>query len=62
LNAFGYMANAQQSAAALQGIRLLISVIPAVAAAGLILVFRYYIIDEALLQRIHAELAERQRQ
>lgn len=62
LNAFGYMANAQQSAAALQGIRLLISVIPAVAAAGLILVFRYYIIDEALLQRIHAELADRQRQ
>ncbi len=62
LTAFGYVANAQQSLAALQGIRLLISIIPAVAAAGLILVFRYYIIDEALLQRIHADLAERQRQ
>jgi len=62
LTAFGYVANAQQSLATLQGIRLLISIIPAVAAAGLILVFRYYIIDEALLQRIHADLAERQRQ
>jgi GPH family glycoside/pentoside/hexuronide:cation symporter len=61
LNAFGYVANAQQSVAALNGIRLLMSIIPAVAAAGLILVFRFYILDAVLLQKIHTELAERQR-
>jgi GPH family glycoside/pentoside/hexuronide:cation symporter len=59
LNAFGYVPNAAQSVAALQGIRLLISVIPAIAVCLMIAVFHFYRLDEALLKRIQTELQGR---
>ncbi len=61
LNLFGYIPNAVQSETALQGIRLLISVIPAIAAILLIIVFRFYPLNELLLNRIQVELDQRRK-
>jgi len=58
---FGYTANVAQTAQALFGIRLLISVFPAVAALLLIIVVRFYPLDEAHLREIEQDLAERRR-
>jgi len=57
---FGYTANIAQSAETLLGIRLLISVLPAITAILAIVVFRFYKIDEQLIERIQQELKSRQ--
>ena len=59
LNIFGYQANVAQSAEALSGITLLMSVFPAVAALAAIIVFRFYVLDEEFLRRIEHDLIER---
>lgn len=59
LAAFGYVPNAIQTAESLLGIRLVISVLPAVAAILAIVVFVLYPIDAALLRRIETDLRER---
>jgi glycoside/pentoside/hexuronide:cation symporter, GPH family len=60
LNAYGYIAHAQQSEAALHGIRMLISIYPALACLIIIVVFQFYILKEPFLQKIHRELATKQ--
>jgi glycoside/pentoside/hexuronide:cation symporter, GPH family len=55
----GYVANAQQTPEALEGIRLLISVFPAAAALLSVLVFRFYTLDGQLLDRIERDLTTR---
>ena len=57
---FGYTANIAQSAETLLGIRLLISVLPAITAILAIVIFRFYKIDEQLIGRIQQELKNRQ--
>lgn len=57
---FGYTANVTQSAETLFGIRLLISVLPAITAILAIVVFRFYKIDEQLIERIQQDLKNRQ--
>jgi GPH family glycoside/pentoside/hexuronide:cation symporter len=59
LMAFGYVANATQTAQALLGIRLLMSLIPAATALLVLILFQLYHIDETLLTRIERELAQR---
>ncbi len=59
LNAFGYVPNVAQADSALQGIRLLISVFPAIAACILIVVFHFYKLDEVFLNKIQTELNQR---
>ena len=59
LTSVGYVANAAQTEGSLLGIRLLISLIPAVVALIAMGVFRLYTLDEALLERIGADLAEK---
>jgi glycoside/pentoside/hexuronide:cation symporter, GPH family len=61
LTMFGYAANAAQSVESLEGIRLLISVIPAIAAILAIGVFRFYGIDDRLVERMHQELSARKK-
>jgi GPH family glycoside/pentoside/hexuronide:cation symporter len=61
LTMFGYVANVAQSEESLLGIRLLISVIPAIAALLAIAVFRFYSIDERLLERIEMDLSVRKK-
>jgi len=58
---FGYAANVAQTAEALLGIRLLISVFPAVAALLLIIVVRFYPLDEERLREIEQDLLERRK-
>jgi len=55
------VANVVQSEDSLLGIKLLISVIPAIAALMAIAVFRFYSIDEQLLERIQMELSVRKK-
>ncbi len=59
LTIFGYTANVAQTAHTLQGIRLLISILPAGVALLALGVFAFYRIDEAFLERIRLELASR---
>jgi Na+/melibiose symporter-like transporter len=59
LTFFGYVANVEQSAAALFGIRLLISVLPAAAYVLAIAVFPFYRIDQRMLATIQKDLALR---
>jgi glycoside/pentoside/hexuronide:cation symporter, GPH family len=65
LAGFGYvaategLAEATQSAGAVQGIRLLISLIPAGVAVLMLVAFYFYTLDEAQLTRIEADLAQR---
>lgn len=53
---FGYVANVEQTVAALLGIRLLISVFPAAVGIALLLVFRLYRLNEETLGRIERDL------
>ncbi len=59
LMAFGYVANAAQTPDALLGIRLLMSLVPAVTALLILALFQLYRVDEALLARIERDLADR---
>jgi len=65
LAAFGYIAAggatvAHQSATVLQGIRLLISIVPAAVALVTCVMFLFYTLDEQRLVQIEADLAARQ--
>jgi GPH family glycoside/pentoside/hexuronide:cation symporter len=57
LMAFGYAANVPQTPEALLGIRLLMSLFPALTALVLIILFQFYRIDEGLLTRIEDDLS-----
>jgi GPH family glycoside/pentoside/hexuronide:cation symporter len=59
LMAFGYVANVEQTAESLLGIRLLISVFPAVAALVGLVAFHFYPLTENTLENIKEELATR---
>lgn len=59
LYAFGYIPNVAQTDSALHGIRLLISVFPAIAACILMIVFHFYMLDEEYLKKIQTELNQR---
>lgn len=59
LTIFGYTANAVQSTHALDGIRLLISVLPAIVALLALVVFSFYKLDENFLKQIQQELQDR---
>jgi GPH family glycoside/pentoside/hexuronide:cation symporter len=56
---FGFQANVAQTAFSLLGIRLIISLIPAVVALLAVLALSFYAIDETLQKQISADLAER---
>jgi GPH family glycoside/pentoside/hexuronide:cation symporter len=56
---FGFKANAVQTEATQNGIRLLISVIPAVGSALAAATACFYTLDEPLMKRIEADLAKR---
>jgi GPH family glycoside/pentoside/hexuronide:cation symporter len=56
---FGYVANVDQGEAALFGIRMLFSVIPAVVALLLLIAFQYYPLNGDKLREIEAELDAR---
>ncbi|MCC6396387.1 MAG: MFS transporter [Bacteroidetes bacterium] len=56
LTAFGYVANVGQTAEALDGIRILISILPAGAAAVALIVFAFYPLNDALLHAISRDL------
>ncbi len=58
LMAFGYVANVTQAPEALLGIRLLMSLFPALTAVALIILFQFYRIDERLLARIEEDLTK----
>jgi GPH family glycoside/pentoside/hexuronide:cation symporter len=57
LAAFHYLPNQVQSPDALLGIRLLMSLFPAVVAVAIIVLMRFYRLDTALLARIETDLA-----
>jgi GPH family glycoside/pentoside/hexuronide:cation symporter len=59
LTLFGYVANAEQSPETLTGIRLLISVLPALAAIAAIGVLRFYPIDARMAAQITTDLKSR---
>ncbi len=59
LNIFGYQANVAQSAEALEGIKLMISVGPALIGILGMIALRFYPVDEVLLQKIQMELTNR---
>ncbi len=59
LTAYGYVANVGQTPETLIGIRLLVSVFPAIAAALAILVFAFYPINDAMLHTIGEDLKKR---
>ena len=58
---FGFVANEVQSDSAILGIKLMFSVFPAVMAVIVALSVYFYRIDDARLQQIEKELAERRR-
>lgn len=59
LTIFGYTANVAQSFHTLNGIRLLISVLPAIVALLALVVFSFYKLDESFLKQIQQELQDR---
>lgn len=61
LTVFGYVAHATQTAEALLGIRLLMSLFPALIALALIVLFQFYRIDKKLLARIEDDLAKQRK-
>lgn len=61
LTIFGYVAHATQTAEALLGIRLLMSLFPALIALALIVLFQFYRIDKKLLARIEDDLAKQRK-
>lgn len=58
LMAFGYVANTVQTTSSLLGIRLLMSLFPALAALLIIVLFQFYRIDEKLLAKIEGDLSK----
>lgn len=56
---FGYVANIEQTAGALMGIRLLFSLIPAGVGVLLFIVFQFYKLDESQMARIEVDLKTR---
>jgi GPH family glycoside/pentoside/hexuronide:cation symporter len=58
---FGFKANVIQTEATQNGIRLLISVIPAVGSALAALTALFYTLDEPLMKKIEQELTERKK-
>jgi GPH family glycoside/pentoside/hexuronide:cation symporter len=56
---YGFQANVTQTAGSLLGIRLLVSVIPAVASILAVVAICFYAINENLQQQISTDLAER---
>jgi GPH family glycoside/pentoside/hexuronide:cation symporter len=56
---YGFQANVAQTVGSLLGIRLLVSIIPAIASLLAVAMIFFYAIDEKLQQKISAELAER---
>ena len=61
LMAFGYVANTAQTTMALIGIRLLMSLFPALAALLVIVLFQFYRIDEKLLAKIEGDLSKQRK-
>lgn len=59
LSLFGYVADAEQTAQSLLGIKLSLSVIPAGIAVLAIVALLFYTLDDAFVERIGRELAER---
>jgi glycoside/pentoside/hexuronide:cation symporter, GPH family len=57
LSLTGYVANTAQPATALLGIRLLMSLLPAVAAVAAVVTLRFYPVDQAVLEQIEEDLA-----
>ena len=55
---FGYEANAEQTVESLNGIRILISLIPALGSLLCALVIIYYTLDDKTMKKIQKELAE----
>jgi GPH family glycoside/pentoside/hexuronide:cation symporter len=62
LSGYGYQANAAQTPTALQGIRMLVSVYPAICLVIVVVCLVFYRITRPLNQQIQDELAERRRQ
>jgi Na+/melibiose symporter-like transporter len=62
LSAYGYRANAAQTPQALQGIRMLVSVYPAVFLVVVVVCLLFYPITKKLNQQIQDELADRRAQ
>ncbi len=56
---FGFQANVEQTPEALKGIRLMISIIPAIAALLSTLSVSFYKLDDGLMKQIEQELTER---
>jgi len=62
LGAYGYQPNQEQSAEALQGIRLVMSIFPAIFAfVGVVIMF-FYPLSNKMMKRIEGELLERRKQ
>jgi len=62
LGAYGYQANQEQTAEALQGIRMVMSVYPAIFAfVGVVIMF-FYPLSNKMMKRIEGELLERRKQ
>jgi len=59
LTLYGYQPNVDQTESALTGIRIVISLLPAVACIAGLLVFKVYPLGEPALQKIKAELDQR---
>src|SRR5690625_308092 len=63
LAAFGYVATSEavmgQADSAVHGIRILISIVPAVVAVLMLIAFAFYRLDESLLTKIEHDLAAR---
>ncbi len=59
LGYFGYVPNVAQSPRALEGMRLMMSLIPAVGALGAVAVLWFYRLDDPTVERMGRELAER---
>ncbi len=59
LTAYGYVANTQQTAETLEGVRMLISVYPAVAAGIAIAVFSLYPLSDSTVTTMTQELAQK---
>jgi GPH family glycoside/pentoside/hexuronide:cation symporter len=58
---FGYTANVEQGTRALEGIRLMMSLLPAVASVFACVLMPLYHLDDGLVKRIENELADRRR-
>jgi GPH family glycoside/pentoside/hexuronide:cation symporter len=62
LSAFGFQANVAQNPEVLNGLKLLVSLIPAVAGVLAIVLILFYKLDEKLMRQIEAELSARRMQ